>query len=489
MLDRMGHARSALVVGVGVLALLSIFAISRWATAPALVPLLPGMAIEGVAEVTAKLDEHSVPYELGKGGGEILIAENDLARARVLLARDGLPTRGRPGFELFDQPSWGMTDFTQRINYRRALEGELERTITQMRGVEAAQVHLAISQSTAFRRPENPEAASVVLKLSSGARPSAELVEGISSLIASSVDGLDSDKVSVLDNTGRLLSAAVEPGEIGGLSKRQLGMRQEVESYLESKAEELVAQVVGAGNARVRVAADLNFDKIDRTVQTVDPEQIVALQEERSEIVPGEGQAGAGTMAEKSTFEVSRTLEQFSGAAGSINRLTVAVLVNARVGEEGTATALSADELTRVESLVRNAVGLDVNRGDDIAVVSIPFDAVTVMPENVPVGPGILQVIPQYQRPVVTIVALLLAFILGLKTLRAVRPQQVADAGSQSLPRSAGGTKELPRTVEAALSSAPQPSIVDSTQAQLLARSAQTPDMAARVIRAWMKES
>jgi flagellar M-ring protein FliF len=471
MLDRMGHARSALVVGVGVLALLSIFAISRWATAPALVPLLPGMAIEGVAEVTAKLDEHSVPYELGKGGGEILIAENDLARARVLLARDGLPTRGRPGFELFDQPSWGMTDFTQ------------------LRGVEAAQVHLAISQSTAFRRPENPEAASVVLKLSSGARPSAELVEGISSLIASSVDGLDSDKVSVLDNTGRLLSAAVEPGEIGGLSKRQLGMRQEVESYLESKAEELVAQVVGAGNARVRVAADLNFDKIDRTVQTVDPEQIVALQEERSEIVPGEGQAGAGTMAEKSTFEASRTLEQFSGAAGSIKRLTVAVLVNARVGEEGSATALSADELTRVESLVRNAVGLDVTRGDDIAVVSIPFDAVTVMPENVPVGPGILQVIPQYQRPVVTIVALLLAFILGLKTLRAVRPQQVADAGSQSLPRSAGGTKELPRTVEAALSSAPQPAIVDNAHAQLLARSAQTPDMAARAIRAWMKES
>jgi hypothetical protein len=111
------------------------------------------------------------------------------------------------------------------------------------------------------------------------------------------------------------------------------------------------------------------------------------------------------------------------------------------------------------------------------------------MPENVPVGPGILQVIPQYQRPVVTIVALLLAFILGLKTLRAVRPQQVADAGSQSLPRSAGGTKELPRTVEAALSSAPQPAIVDNAHAQLLARSAQTPDMAARAIRAWMKES
>ena len=490
LLDRVGRGRSALVLGVGALALFALFGIARWATAPALVPFLPGLPIESVAEVTAKLDEQAVGYELTRGGSEILIAETDLARARVLLARDGLPSRGRPGFELFDQPSWGMTDFTQRINYRRALEGELERTITQMRGVEAAQVHLAISQSTAFRRPENPEAASVVLKLRSGARPAADLVEGIASLIASSVDGLDSDKVSVLDDTGRLLSAAVEPGEGGGLSKRQLGLRQEVESYLESKAEELVAQVVGAGNARVRVAADLNFDKIDRTVQTIDPEQTVALQEERSAIVPGEGQVGAGSTAEATTYETSRTLEQFSGAAGSIKRLTVAVLVNEGGGEDGVVPALSADQLTRIESLVRNAVGLDATRGDDISVVSIPFDAVAVLPESAPVGPGILQVIPQYQRPVITIVALLLAFILGLKTLRAVRPQEIAaPAPSLALSAAGGAPREAQRTVETALTAAPQPQVTDSAKAQLLERSAQTPETAARVIRAWMKES
>lgn len=487
LVDRFGRGR-ATVVAVGALALLAVLGISRWATAPELVPFLPGLPIESVAEVTAKLDEQSIAYELTKGGSEILIAETDLARARVLLAREGLPSKGRPGFELFDQPSWGMTDFTQRINYRRALEGELERTITQMRGVEAAQVHLAISQSTAFRRAENPEAASVVLKLRSGARPAADLVEGIASLIASSVDGLDSDKVTVLDDTGRLLSAAVEPGEVSGLSKRQLGLRREVESYLESKAEDLVGQVVGPGNARVRVAADLNFDKIDRTVQTVDPERTVALQEERSEIIPGEGQVGAGSTAEATTFETSRTLEQFSGAAGSIKRLTVAVLVNERSGEDG-AAALTPEELTRVESLVRNAVGLDVTRGDDITVVSIPFDAVSAVPADAPAGPGILQVIPQYQRPVITLIALLLAFIIGLRTLRAVRPQELPAPAPALALASGADALEAQRSVEAALSAAQQPQITDSAQTQLLQRSAQTPEMAARVIRAWMKES
>ena len=488
LIERVGRGRSALVLGVGVLALFALLAISRWATSPMLVPLLPGLGVDGVAEVTAKLDEQDVSYELAKGGSEILVAESEFARARVLLARDGLPSKGRPGFELFDQPSWGMTDFTQRINYRRALEGELERTIGQMRGVETAQVHLALGQSSAFRRQDNPEAASVVLRLRSGARPGADLVEGISSLIASSVDGLDSDKVTVLDDTGRLLSAAVEPGDIGGLTKRQLGLRSDVESYLETKAEDLVAQVVGAGNVRVRVAADLNFDKLDRTIQTVDPEQTVTLQEERSEIVPGEGQVGAGTSAEKSTYEASRTLEQFSGATGSINRLTVAVLVNDDAGAtaeggEG-APSLTPEQLGRVESLVRNAVGLDSSRGDDITVVSIPFESVA-LPEPTVTAPGLIQQLPQYQRPFITIVALVLAFILALKTLRAVRPQMIAAPAN---PRALGAAGDGVTSVDAALTAASQPVLQNSQQAQMLARSAQAPDMAARVIRSWMRE-
>src|SRR5690606_13858539 len=128
------------------------YGLSRWATAPVWVPIMPGMTVDDVAVVSAALDEHSIRYQLSGGGAQVRVTEQDLPRARVVLAQAGAtPSRGEPGFELFDQPSWGMTDFTQRINYRRALEGELERTIARMQGIESAQVHLAINETSAFR--------------------------------------------------------------------------------------------------------------------------------------------------------------------------------------------------------------------------------------------------------------------------------------------------------------------------------------------------
>jgi flagellar M-ring protein FliF len=152
-LDRLGGERRALLIGVGVLAALLIFGLSRWATAPTWVPLFTGLPLETVGDVTQRLDEENVRYRLERGGAEVLVPASDVARARVRLAKDGLPSAGRPGLELFDQPSWGMTDFSQRINYRRALEGELERTIGKMRGVESAQVHLGMQEGRPASAP------------------------------------------------------------------------------------------------------------------------------------------------------------------------------------------------------------------------------------------------------------------------------------------------------------------------------------------------
>lgn len=484
-LEGAGRSRALLIMGAGVLAIVAILGIARRAAAPEWVPMLPGLALEEVGKVTAHLDETGVTYRLARGGSEILVSEDELARARVSLAREGLPTRGRPGFELFDRPAWGMTDFTQRINYRRALEGELERTISQMRGVELAQVHIALNESTGFKRTSRPEAASVVLTLSTGARPGQDLVEGITSLVASSVDGLASERVTVLDDTGHLLSAAVEPGSTDGLTRRQLQLRRETEQYLEHKAEDLIAEATGAGNTRVRVAADLSFDKVDRTTQTLDPDQQMTTQEERSEITPGEGQAGAGSSAMSAVYEAGRTVETFSGAAGAIRRLTVAVLLNAGPAAEGAEPrAWTAAELTSIETLVANAVGIDRVRGDQISVVSTPFAPPTpIVPIEQPV-PSVFVRLPEYRNEIVTGVALLLAFILGmqaLRTLRASIPPRPAQ-NPVALPAGAAdgelGAHQDPAAVAAA-----------SPYAGLLARSAESPDMAARVLRAWMKES
>src|SRR5215204_7592384 len=198
MFDRIGGARRAMTLAVGVLAVGLIYGVSKWATAPEWVPVLSGLSIETVGTLTDKLDQAGIKYTLERGGADVSVATSDLARARVTLARDGLPTSGRPGLELFDQPSWSMTDFTQRINYRRALEGELERTIGKMRGVDGAQVHIAMQEGTAFRRSDRPIEASVVLKLQSGQQPPADVVQGIAHLVASSVDGLESDRVTIV---------------------------------------------------------------------------------------------------------------------------------------------------------------------------------------------------------------------------------------------------------------------------------------------------
>jgi flagellar M-ring protein FliF len=483
VVERLGGERRMLVVVVGVAAVLTVLGFARWASAPSWVPLFPGMALDRVAEVTPKLEEAGIAYQLEKGGSEIQVHDADLAKARVLLAKDGYPSKGRPGFELFDQPSWGMTDFTQRVNYRRALEGELERTISQMRGIQGAQVHLALQEATPFRDERRPEQASVVVKTRGGARPDADVVEGIASLVGSSVDGLEPDNVAVLDDAGHLLSGG-QPGSSEGLTKRQLALRREVESYLEQRTEELVGEVVGAGNVRVRVAATLNFDRVESTIQSVDPDAQVAMREEKTEITPGPNTPGAASTATSATYDVTRKTETTSGGIGSIKRLTVAVLLNDKPAGKtgGAARPRTADELSRVDALVRNAVGIDTARGDAISVVSIPF---TVAPAAAPAAaekPDLLTRVKDFQRPALMLLGILLAFVIAWKALGALRPAPVLAPVAETVGVEPAG--DAPVAVEAAVPAVALP----SPSRRQIAFAAQQPDTAARVIRAWMKD-
>src|ERR1043166_4306322 len=309
LFDRLGGPRRAMILFVGVGAAALIFYVSRWASEPTWLPAFTGVPLESVAQMTDRLDQAGVKYKLERGGADIMVATTDLAKARVALARGGLPNAGRPGLELFDQPSWGMTDFTQRINYRRALEGELERTIGKMRGIEAAQVHLVLHETEAFAAGDRPTEASVVLKLKS--ESNGEVVKGIAHLVASSVDGLTSEHVTIVDDAGHLLSEAVEPDTPTGLSARQLTVQREIEEYLRGKATQIVSQIVGTNSVRVQVAAAMNFDKIERTSATVDPEKQVVASEQKSEIIPGT-QGGAGQNTTATTYDNTRSTESFA---------------------------------------------------------------------------------------------------------------------------------------------------------------------------------
>ena len=490
MLDRLGGARRAMTFAVGVLAIGLIYGVSKWATAPEWVPVLSGLSIENVGTITDKLDQAGIKYKLERGGTDVSVASSDVARARVTIARDGLPTSGRPGLELFDQPSWSMTDFTQRINYRRALEGELERTIGKMRGVEGAQVHLAMHETSSFRSANTPIEASVVLKVQNQTPPR-EVVDGIQHLVASSVDGLESDRVTIVDDTGRLLSTPNEPGSAAGLTSRQIGVQREVEGYLETRAEDLVGQIVGHGNARVQVAASVNFDRIERTTQTMDPDKQVTAQEQKAEIVPG-AQGGAGSTNQATTYENSKSVETFSNAIGSLRRLSVAVLVNER--NTGTAdkpafTPRTAAELARIDTLVRTAVGFDSARGDVVSVVSVPFTIPAPAAPAPETKTNIITRVREYEKPVLNVMALALAFVIALMALKSLKAPITAateeSAGQPALATAPAGASggELPRI--------PQERAIPASTAmreRVVASVEEQPDVAARLLKSWMKE-
>lgn len=505
LVDRLGSDRRLLVAVVGIALVVAALGVARWATAPAWVPAVANVALEASGQMTDRLAEAGIPYRLGRGGSEILVSEDDLARARVTLARDGLSTGSRPGLELFDQQTWGWNDFTQRINYRRALEGELERTIGRIGGVERANVHIAIGERSAFRRADpRSVTASVVLAMRGSIAPSAEVVRGVAQLVSSSVDGLAPENVSIHDLSGRLWSEPSD-GTASALSARQLRIQKEVETYLEQKAEAIVADVVGAGNARVRVAATLNFNRIERTTQSVDPSRQALASEQKAEIIPGED-GGAASSNIANSYENSRSTEVFSGAVGGIERLTVAVLVNdhrlpgAGGGEATPRFQKRTDaELQQLESLVRGAIGLNAARGDGITVVSAAFERpdVAVLRETPTESPGIGEIVERYQRPALNVAALAAVALIGFLTLNALRAPAPAAAAALAGGGSAASLPAAPSAAPTLSVPAPRPPAprihFPEADTQVRDRVVSTvekdPDAAARLVKSWIKES
>ncbi|BAH37373.1 MAG TPA: flagellar M-ring protein FliF [Gemmatimonas aurantiaca] len=530
---RLGGARQAMIIAVGVVVTALVFGVSRWATKPTMVPLYADVPVEQVKAMTDKLTEAGITYELDRTGSTIMVQSADLARARVDLAAGTVPNSGRPGLELFDKPTWGMTDFTQKVNYRRALEGELERTISKMKDVKSVKVHLAIEDDQLFKQNERPSKASVTLAMNNSIAPRAEAVRGIASLVASSVGGLEPEHVTIVDERGEALTME-DDGSMAGLTSRQLSVQREAESYLEQKADKLLSSLVGSGNARVQVSASMNFDKVERTVQAVDPDRQAIATEQKAEVTPSNPQQGAGYSTTATSYENTRSVENFTGAVGNIKKLTVAVLVADRVvlppaapvpADSAAAAAAAAlppvaptietrtpDELTRIEALVRNALGVDSTRGDMISVVSAPFDMpapVVAVKETNPVPTDLLGRIQSNPKPVVAIAALVVLLILALVTVVLLRPKKQQIEAPAVLP-AAPAYAELPastqmqQAMQEMLDEEPmdQMALIEEQRRQIvlppppttpereqaMATVDQRPDAALRVVRNWLRQ-
>jgi flagellar M-ring protein FliF len=373
-----------------------------------------------------------------------------------------------------------MTDFTQRITYRRALEGELSRTIGTLKGVERAQVHLALPEASPLRKMERPAEAAVVVSLRPGVTLGPEVVQGIAYIVSNSVEQLPADNVAVMDDSGRLLSVPGDNGGFYGLSTRQLDLQRSVEHQLADKAEGMLATVVGAGQSRVQVAAQLNFEQVDKTVESYDPDGAVLGTEQRSETTPDGGDSsGSGSQTIISnSYQNSKKVERIIGSIGNISKLTVAVLVNQR--------ALGSKPMADLESTVRNAIGIDSARGDRLTMAAMSFEIDSTALKSLAADTlgkhDVLVVVERFTRPGIMVLGLVVALVLGLKLLKPVS----LPAGAPAALAAAGGGATLPPTLPEL------PEVPASLSTQLRTRvqadSAGSPTTAAQVMRAWLAE-
>ncbi len=460
LLDRVGGVRQAAIILVGVLVSAGVYGVSQWAAKPVLVSLVTNVPAASVGKMTTKLSEVGISYKLADGGNSILVDSNAVAKARVELSSAGLVDAGRPGLELFDRPAWGMTDFTQKVNFRRAMEGELERNIASMTDVKSVQVHLALEDDQIFKQNERPSKASVTLTMQGGTQPPAKAVLGIQRLVAGSVGGLTPDNVTIVDERGQALTMD-DPSSPMGLTSRQLAQQREVEQELRAKIEPLLTATYGAGNARVQLSADLNFDRVERNTQSVDPDKQALTNESKQEVIPGAPTQGAASNNVSSNYDYTRSTESFVASVGGIKKLTVAVLIADKVtypAPDATAAAKGAPaappvitartpaELARVDSLVRRAIGADSTRGDAISVVSAPFfiPEPVAEPDTLPT-PTIVKRVIDNPKPVVTITAIVGLLVVAMLTLGALRQKAPKSSGqSQNTLAAGSGYAELP---------------------------------------------
>lgn len=364
--------------------------------------LFANLAQEDTASIVSWLKDHKIPYEIENSGGSIYVPADKVYETRLELTGAGLPQGGGVGFEIFDKQSLGITDFVQKVNYLRAMQGELSRTIASLSPVAAARVHLALPQKRLFKSQQQPATASVVVKLKSGARLQESQVRGIVNLVAGSVEGVEPEYVTVVNAAGKVLSKRPEEGLNGPMTPGMLEYQQAVERQMEKRAQDMLDRALGTDNSLVKVTAVLDFSQVSKIEELYDPKSAVPRSEqtqEQKEVgavgvggVPGVQSnlgggptSGGGTApgssnsAETTNYEISKVVNRTVAPVGTVQHMSVSVLVADVVSAEADANGerklepRTEQELRTIEKMVQSALGIDLARGDQLNVVSMPF--------------------------------------------------------------------------------------------------------------------
>jgi flagellar M-ring protein FliF len=389
-----------------VLASAGLYAFARFEQESGFRPLYNALSPEDAAVVVQKLKEGGTPYRLSANGATVSVPEEKVAELRLEMASAGVPKNGRIGFEIFDKTNFGMTDFAEHVNYRRALEGELERSVMSVSEVEQARVHISLPQDSVFLEARQPAKASVLVKIRQGATLPDSAVPAITHLVASAVEGLAPEAVSVLDMRGNLLNRPKRPSGNGDdSSDTALEYQRKVEQDLTAKLNATLEPLVGAGRFRTAVSAECDLSSGEQSEESFDPTRSVMVTSQKTEDVsspshpaggvpgtasnlpnspPSQTAVGGGVSrkTENVNYQTSRTVKRTVLPQGAIKRLSVSLLLDHEVRWEGTGANLkrvleppSAERLKSIHDLVAAAAGLNMERGDQLIVESLPFES------------------------------------------------------------------------------------------------------------------
>ena len=406
--SEMSMAKKLSIFGLLAATISGFIFIMTWAGTPNYKTLYSGLSAEDAGSVVSYLQENNIPYKVASYGNAILVSEEKVHETRMQLAAKGLPQGGGVGFEIFDNTKIGMTEFSQNINYQRALQGELSRSINQFAEVDNSRVHIVMASKSIFQESEEPASASVVVKLHAGRKLSNNKVQSIVHLLSSAISGLEPENVTVVDNNGNMLTR-VNSGNIETSTEDQMAYQSKLESNLENRVKTMLETVLGKAKATVRVSCAMDFQKLEKTQEMYLPENRVIRSEQHfnelssdqdvipagipgiikndgvdADISPTEvGTKGYQKNDQTINYEIGKVVSHIVEPTGKLTRLSIAVMVDGtypeHTDEEGNVTRKyeprTAEEMKKLENIVKSAVNFDENRGDILEVVNLSFEA------------------------------------------------------------------------------------------------------------------
>ncbi|VAW20774.1 Flagellar M-ring protein FliF [hydrothermal vent metagenome] len=484
ILQRLGLARLA-AMGLVAALILAFFAFIIFrVTTPQMALLYSGLSLEDSSAIVSQLQSSGTPYELRGDGETIMVPRDQVTATRMNLAQSGLPTNGQVGYEIFDnQSTLGATSFIQDVNLVRALEGELARTISSMARVRSARVHLVLPKRELFRRERADPSASITLGVR-GTLSSNE-VRAIQQLVASAIQGLTTDRVSIIDDAGILLAAGNGKGDgsamVGNMDERASA----IETRLRTSLEELLGNIVGPGRARVQVTAELEYNRLTDTSETYNPDGQVVRSSQSREVsdtsngpadggavsvgneLPGAAQNGgansasnkSATTEETINYEISKSTQTKIVEAGSLKRLSVAVLVDGVYTPDGNgATSYqprSDAEIAKITSLVQSAIGFDAARGDQLQVINMQFAERPGIAAQGTAGPGLFDFTrDDLMSGAEMLVTIIISLALILFVMRPLLKRVLEPEAPLPLPANAELDSGQPMTADQALEAA-----------------------------------